>query len=349
MRIKVSVIVPVYNAELYLPRCIESLLNQTLRECEFIFVNDGSADGSAAMIAGYAVRDKRIRLLEQQNGGVSAARNSGLDAAGGEYIGFVDADDYVAKAMFESLYDAAVKDHCDIVVSNIESEQDGGLVVSKHPFPTNIVLDDRFIRERVLPLYVKSEEMNAVWNKLYRKSILENGKIRFPHKVALGEDGQFNMHAFGAACTMKYLDYAGYRYCETAGSATRDLMGKDYFGRAVEVYHSALPPLYSELMDKEEMMRLKSIKLIQSLLSYIHVYFDSKTLTLHDKRQSVKRMLEKREVAAALPLYEQERQLTAGPYQKMIMRLIHRRSLWGLYVLTSYSRLRNSKKRGNRA
>ncbi|MES9697320.1 glycosyltransferase [Bacillus sp. JJ927] len=102
-----SVIIPVYNAEKYITQCIESLLNQTLRECEFIFINDGSTDNSEKIIEDYKKINDRITLINQENQGVSIARNRGLDVSTGEYVGFVDADDYIEKDMYEMLYNAA--------------------------------------------------------------------------------------------------------------------------------------------------------------------------------------------------------------------------------------------------
>src|SRR3954470_7921673 len=104
MSIKVSVVIPVYNAEKYITECIESLLNQTLKQCEFIFVNDGSSDNSSQIINEFKKKDNRIILINQENQGVSIARNNGLKAASGEYVGFVDADDYIDCEMYETIY-----------------------------------------------------------------------------------------------------------------------------------------------------------------------------------------------------------------------------------------------------
>ena len=118
LEIKISVVIPVYNAEEYIIECIESLLGQTLKECEFIFVNDGSNDGSQQIIERYKLLDSRIKLINQENQGVSCARNNGLKIALGEYIGFVDADDFIEEEMYEVLYDSIKSDNSDSVISN---------------------------------------------------------------------------------------------------------------------------------------------------------------------------------------------------------------------------------------
>ena len=140
MGIKVSVIIPVYNAEKYITECIESLLNQTLQQCEFIFVNDGSKDHSGAIIDEFKKKDSRIILINQENQGVSMARNNGLKAASGEYVGFVDADDYIENDMYETMYNHAKQDECDAVISNLESEMEGRKFISNYPFPQNTIL-----------------------------------------------------------------------------------------------------------------------------------------------------------------------------------------------------------------
>ena len=104
--IVVSVIIPVYNADKFLERCVNSLLSQTLASCEFIFVNDGSTDASLSILQQFQQKDPRIRLVNQENKGVSDARNAGLKIANGDYIGFVDADDFIEKDYFEKLYSA---------------------------------------------------------------------------------------------------------------------------------------------------------------------------------------------------------------------------------------------------
>ena len=102
--IKLSIIIPVYNVEQYLEKCINSLINQTLKELEFIFVNDGTPDNSVDIIKKYQKIDKRIKLLEKTNGGQASARNLGLKHAKGEYIAFLDSDDYVSENMYQTLY-----------------------------------------------------------------------------------------------------------------------------------------------------------------------------------------------------------------------------------------------------
>ena len=110
---KISVIVPVYNVEKYLRKCIDSLTNQTLKDIEIILVNDGSTDNSGSIIDEYAKQDKRVIAIHKENGGQSSARNMGLDIAKGKYVGFIDSDDWIELDMYENMYLALVKGNAD--------------------------------------------------------------------------------------------------------------------------------------------------------------------------------------------------------------------------------------------
>lgn len=113
---KVSIVVPIYNVEAYLSRCLDSILSQTLQDIEVIAVNDGSTDASGEILDQYASKDTRIIVIHKKNGGVSAARNDGIQLVKGEYIGFVDPDDWIDHDMYEALYHSAVEEKADIVM-----------------------------------------------------------------------------------------------------------------------------------------------------------------------------------------------------------------------------------------
>ena len=119
---RISIIVPVYKAEKYLPRCVESLLSQTYRELEIILVDDGSPDNCPEICDGYAEKDSRVKVIHKENGGVSSARNAGLEAASGDYITFVDSDDYVDGQMYEKMLSVAEEYSCDVVMCDCVKE-----------------------------------------------------------------------------------------------------------------------------------------------------------------------------------------------------------------------------------
>jgi glycosyltransferase involved in cell wall biosynthesis len=338
---KVSVIIPVYNAEKYLIECIESLLNQTLKKCEFIFVNDGSTDLSSTIIEEFKKKDSRVILINQENQGVSMARNNGLKIASGEYIGFVDADDFVERDIYETMYSHVNQEGCDAVITNIESEMDGRKFILSYPFPQNKILTRDYINQELFPYFLKADNLNSVVNKLYKSSIIKENKLTFPEGIALGEDGLFNIRFFSHATRFKYIPYSYYHYREVLGSATRSITNKDYFQRALEVYHMDIPEINKAINDKQIINKLKSIKLIHSVLAFIHIYLTPyDELSFKERYRYVRKMIRNKDVRKALPIYEEENG-NGGRYEKFILKMIKQEFIFGLYLATAYSRYRN--------
>lgn len=184
----ITIIVPVYQVRAYVGACVESLLRQTYTNLEIILVDDGSTDGSGAVCDEYARRDSRIRVIHQENGGLSAARNKGLDAAKGEYIAFVDSDDAVLPAFIEILYKLLVKYHADIAGCAYVKRgmEESGHVASEHTISDNCRREVCMSSEKMLrQWHGKYKKWETVaWNKLYRKRIWNGdrgaGAMRFP-------------------------------------------------------------------------------------------------------------------------------------------------------------------------
>lgn len=166
----ISVIIPVYNTAQYLSRCLDSVLNNTYRELEVICINDGSPDNSLEILNDYARKDCRMKVIDQKNAGVSAARNRGMDAATGEYIAFVDSDDWVHPQYFELLQDLSRQENADIMMC-------GASYVSEYA-PAPKILPEQTQTKMVIPSEMISGEM-PVWGKLYRAECIR--KHRFRH------------------------------------------------------------------------------------------------------------------------------------------------------------------------
>ena len=125
---KVSIVVPIYNVEKYLEQCIDSIINQTLKEIEIILVDDGSPDNCPQICDDYVKKDSRIKVVHKTNGGLSSARNAGIEIATGDYIGFVDSDDYIELDMYEKMYNIAIENNVDFVMSDYYSVSNEGKV-----------------------------------------------------------------------------------------------------------------------------------------------------------------------------------------------------------------------------
>lgn len=207
--IKVSVIVPVYNAGKYLKQCLDSILNQTFKDFEVICVNDGSTDNSAEILEKYAKQDCRIILISQENAGVSAARNTALDRAQGDYIAFVDSDDYIKKNFLSALYATAQDTGADITASDIVYDKDGRLQGNNYLSRQTFKVKEPLVStNQDKARFVKSK---VICNKLYRAKLLNNNNIRFVRDVKFGEDIYFlfvaSMLASSIALTRKTCYY----------------------------------------------------------------------------------------------------------------------------------------------
>lgn len=175
---QISIIVPVYNAAKTLPRCVQSLTGQTYRNLEILLVNDGSKDDSLAVCRNLAEQDDRIRVIDKANGGVSSARNAGLDAAVGKFVMFCDSDDWVEP------------DWCAAMVENCGENDLTICEIVRTDIPAQAEKPELEIRERRELLHAPLL-MCAVWNKIYLRSVIESNHLRFPQQLSLGEDFAF--------------------------------------------------------------------------------------------------------------------------------------------------------------
>lgn len=202
--VKVSIIVPVYNVERYLEKCLDTLIHQTLNEIEIIVVNDGATDGSAKIIDKYAKKSDKIISLTKKNGGLSDARNYGLPYATGEYIGYVDSDDYVELDMYELLYKKAKEDDSDIVECNL-----------CHTYATSedVEVGTKITDKKEMLMNGRS----VVWNKIYKRSWLLNTKVTF-HKGLIYEDVEFYLKLIPYINRYSYIDNACIHYVQRESS-----------------------------------------------------------------------------------------------------------------------------------
>lgn len=190
MEILITVIIPVYNVEKYLNRCLESVIKQTYKNLEIICVNDGSTDKSSDILKEYAKKDKRIKIVEKENGGLSSARNAGLEIAKGEFIGFIDSDDWINPTTYEKAISKMAED-IDIVCW-------GANIVNEMGDNTNKAILEAAFQYHKIKLNGKIKlDANALeklpvtsWNKLFKKSIIDKHKIRFPYGF-IHEDIEF--------------------------------------------------------------------------------------------------------------------------------------------------------------
>ena len=198
--IKISVIVPIYRIENYLPNCIESLLNQSFKDFELLLVNDGSPDNCAKICDDYAKSDSRVKVIHKDNGGLLSARKAGLNEAQGQYISFVDGDDWVDKYYLDIMYKLAEANNSDLVMTGHFREFDGKIETIK-PKLTGIY-DEKDIASFIIPnaiyngAFCEHGISTYVWNKLFKRDLLKEVLFDVPNDIVMGED---------AAITYAYL------------------------------------------------------------------------------------------------------------------------------------------------
>lgn len=222
----VSIVVPIYKVEQYLPRCIESIKRQTLTDIEIILVDDGSPDNSPRMCDEYAKEDKRIRVVHKKNGGLSSARNAGLAIAKGKYVGFVDADDSIKASMYEELLEVIQREKVDFVMADYTRILSDGTSYSKSASIRGGRYDKKNLQSEIFPALIMGKDIEygpllSVWHCLYNTDFLKNNNIWFDEEVRWSEDNIFSAIVGYCADSFYYLkDHALYNYYQNEGTIT---------------------------------------------------------------------------------------------------------------------------------
>ena len=232
MKYKVSVIVPVYKAELYIERCVSSILNQTLDSIEIILIDDGSPDNSGKICDKLAKQNNNIVVFHLENGGPSKARNIGIEFANGEYLGFVDSDDYVEPNMFEVLYNIAKCKQADVTMCSYFIDEDNEIRTVQMNYEEEYRGHDE-IRDGLLALYAKRYHngLYSVCNKLFKKQLVKSGKVFFNEQLIRAEDAWFVFEYLKIADKVCFVDVPLYHYRQVVNS-TMHIMQNDRYDRS---------------------------------------------------------------------------------------------------------------------
>lgn len=268
---RISVVVPAYNAEKCLATCLDSLLVQSFKDFELIVVDDGSKDGTAAICDGYATKDGRVKVIHKANGGVGAARNSGLEIASGEFVAFVDSDDSVLPDYLTNLI-GHVSEGIDLVISDARK-----------------ICCGRTTEERYHPVTVQDNDFDAIfannvlhaspWSKLYRRSVLQREGLGFPEDMDMGEDAVFLLTFMADSEGVVVSGDADYVYvADGGGSLTKKL----YSFEKEKYMSSRIDAAVDRLIEEKGMVSEKALynlNLIKSLYrerALDAVYFSEK-------------------------------------------------------------------------
>lgn len=219
---KVSIIIPVYNVEAYLFRCLHSILNQSLKDIEVILIDDGSTDNSGKICDKFAKQDTRIRVVHQTNSGVSLARNRGIDMAQGEYIGFVDPDDYIDECMYETLVQEIESNEADVAICSFSYVKSDKIIHNDNSQQIEVISKDEAIQR-----YFKEKrpfDYSFLCNKLFNRYLFEN--IRLNATLSIQEDSEVFIRILSKVNTCVYISRPLYSYYLREDSLTQHKFNK---------------------------------------------------------------------------------------------------------------------------
>ena len=341
---KVSVVIPVYNMEKYLKRCLDTIVNQTLKDIEIILVNDGSKDMSGKICDEYKALDSRIKVIHKENAGLGFARNSGMEIATGEYISFVDSDDYVKTDMYEKLYNHIKRENADTCIFGYH-RMIGSKVQFTHTMSLKGTYSDQEVFNVIFLNVLGSEPScrddflilwQSSWLSLYSLDLIHSHKLSFPsEREYISEDVLFNTDYYIRSKRVTILNEAFYHYCLNETSLTK-VFREDRYAKNVVLYHEHLRRLKNYLPDEKafNMAKERVQRILLASARYcimqISAFFSYK-----DARQHIKNICNDSALQEVLHVY---------PWNKnpMKYRLFNSgmagHKLWFLYFLGKFKR-----------
>lgn len=246
----VSMIVPVYNSEKTLSRCIDSILNQTYRDFELILLNDGSTDTSGEICDAYAKRDSRVRVVHKENTGVSDTRNRGIGLARGEYLQFLDSDDWITPDATALFVRTATEQQCDMVISQFYR------VIGEHVSQKGAIDEDGLMDRSTYANHMMQKPADfyygVLWNKFYKRSIITEHRLRMDQSISWCEDFMFNLEYVRHTQTIYAMKVPVYYYVKTKGSLVSQGMSMKKMIRMKRTVFACYNDFYKDVFDEAE-------------------------------------------------------------------------------------------------
>lgn len=293
----VSILIPVYNEEVYLPRCLDSIVRQTLQSWELLLVDDGSTDRSGSICDSYAARDSRIRVIHQENAGISAARNAGLAAAAGKYIGFVDSDDWIAPEMFQRLLTIAGEMDCPLVMCDARTVYADG---RSEPDTITQLKSSCVLNSGDMSPELLLELAGSVCRCLYHAELLRRHAIEFPRGIKFSEDRTFNLLSIGYAGHMAYEKTAYYwRFVNTRSTVHR--FHPDYFEACLNAAEAIKGAISAAWGDNDALQTAYLRQLIGGAFSAVcNYYYKTSPMSRAERTAAVRQLCQNRALRAAI-------------------------------------------------
>lgn len=298
---KISIIVPVYKVEAYLSECIESIIHQTYRDLEIILVDDGSPDKCGEICDRYAAKDERIRVIHKKNEGVARARNDGIECADGDYISFIDSDDWIAENAYEVLYQGLKQYDADCSVGKCVTVIDkNGNLTSKKSKASPISCETSLeAMKRVLL------NGSAVWNRLFKREVFQN--IRFPLD-RINDDEVTALHAYAECKKIVFLNQETYYYRIRPNSITTS----SFSLRKVDCYYNSIDNLNFVRQVMPELVPCAEYKFIKTML---YCYMNLRKLKQDPKAREIREQLHQE-------IKKNKKTAYSNPYLSPILKLL---------------------------
>lgn len=280
----ISIIIPVYNVEKYLNRCMESVINQSLKNIEIILVDDGSPDNCPQLCDEWAAKDSRIKVVHKNNEGLGLARNTGMQYATGEYLAFIDSDDYVDLRMYEILYEKATALNADIVYCGYKYGLKDGTFEDRNDFSQETIFDDKAkIEEHSMNYFypINSRQMMmSVWHSIYKKDIIKTPF--YSEREVVSEDLHFQLSAILNSKKIVYIPDSLYYYCYNGESLSRNFNFKKIYKikRLTELLINLYP-------GREQYVYMFFFK---TALAFTRITINSKEVVAQEKRALLKEL-----------------------------------------------------------
>ena len=342
--VKFSIVVPVYNVEKYLSRCINSLINQTLKEIEIILVDDGSPDSCGSICDEYAQKDNRIKVIHKKNEGVSAARNDGLISATGEWIIFCDSDDWMEENACELLYNEGIKKNVDVVIGDIYRVKDQNRIYNKffdkefvyrsRKELDQLVKTDLYQEYCILPPSTPTIGYGGPWNKAVKRSLLIENKIIFDTELlGVFDDILYTAYLYANAKSISYIQKPIYNYVLVSTSITHTYKANalDINRRIFKAFREFIDT-YSNNSEWEVAYHAMVIRRFEEVL---RLYFFSKKNTLSYRKllRQLKQTMESEPYITATKNVETHKLQSHHKKLVFLMKLKTSFGIWVLYQL----------------
>lgn len=343
---KISAIVPIYNVEKYLDRCVKSLINQTLKDIEIILVDDGSPDKCPVICDKYAEQDSRIRVIHKENGGLGYARNSGLEISTGEYIYFIDSDDYISENAFEELYKVAIENQADVCYAGfyLIDEESGSTVALEHPYKGKVFLGPSIVTDILYNMLGSNASASSdanirqsVWQGIYSGKLIREHKLFFEtERKYISEDIVFHLDFLPKAQVAVFVPGCYYYHIADNPTSLTHKYSSTRFVRCRDLYCIEVEKIRMLEMPSDSIDRVKRAFIGNTRVSIQQIFQHSWDTKDRGIKKQIGDVLQDSVLQEALESYDNRK----NPWKQRIFSELMKRKMYTLLEIAVYINLK---------